>query len=52
MNDYKGINTELYFRPGTGMDRSGLPLWNAVLNTQKWAIIACLCLGIQRVGGL
>lgn len=31
MNDYgdKGINEELHFRPGTVMDRPGLPLWIA-----------------------
>ena len=51
MNDYKGINKELHFRPGTVINRSGLLLWNAIFNTQEQAIITCLCLGIQRVGG-
>lgn len=27
-----------------GNDRFGLPLWNAILNTEKQAIITCLCL--------
>lgn len=52
MNDYKEINKELHFRPGIVIDRSGLPLWNAILNTQEQAIITCLCPGIQRVWGL